>query len=221
MVTDRSHFPLASLAQVDVKVQNDPERLFRLIHETISAQDDWQTTLAPRIVLGLWHPKFIEPAKSHLPYLKRSHIGKSVTRHFSFISSLNHDASCTGISCSFAKRWFWESCEVFSMSFWALATTEGEAFRKDCLREGKAIMVWTVNSKEEMMHVSRALLLFLFPGSTADRSPLSQCIRWGVQVVLTDYTRRYLDLREELCSTYNRDGLFPFSVALTTLSGFS
>jgi len=144
---------------VDVKVQNDPNRLFRLIHETISAQPDWEKDLAPRIVLGLWHPKFIEPAKTHLPYLKRSHIG---------------------ISCTFAKRWFWDSCEAFSMNFSTLVTAEGEAFRRDCKKDGKAILVWTVNSKEEMM----------------------ECVRMGVQVILTDHTRRWLDLRSQLTQDF-------------------
>lgn len=140
---------------VDVKVQNDPNRLFRLIHETISSQPDWETVLAPRILLGLWHPKFIEPAKKHLPYIRRSHIG---------------------CSPAFAKQWFWESCEAFSMSFCSLVTTEGESFRRDCQREGKSIMVWTVNVKEEMM----------------------QAVNWGVEAILTDYTKTWLDLRSRL-----------------------
>lgn len=40
--------------QVDVKVQNDPERLFRLMRKTIEGYADWEKTLAPRILLGLW-----------------------------------------------------------------------------------------------------------------------------------------------------------------------
>ncbi|KAG8914799.1 hypothetical protein FRC00_010711 [Tulasnella sp. 408] len=115
---------------VDVKVQNDPDRLFRLMHEVISAQENWEKDLAPRILLGLWHPKFIEPAKKHLPYVRRAHIG---------------------MSPAFAKKWFWESCETFSMNFSALVTAEGEAFRRDCKEAGKSIAVWTVNAKEEMM----------------------------------------------------------------------
>lgn len=140
---------------VDVKVQNDPDRLFRLIHEIISAQENWEKDIAPRILLGLWHPKFIEPAKKHLPYVKRAHIG---------------------MSPAFAKKWFWDSCETFSMSFSGLVTAEGEAFRRECKEAGKSIAVWTVNAKEEMM----------------------QCVHWGVQVILTDHTRRWLDLRAQL-----------------------
>ena len=90
---------------VDVKVQNDPPRLFNLMHKIISSYDDWKTTLAPRILLGLWHPRFLPHAEKILPYCKRSHIG---------------------ISPALAKKHFWDSCEVFSMSFASLATTSGQ-----------------------------------------------------------------------------------------------
>lgn len=90
---------------VDVKVQNDPERLFFLMHEIISAQPAWQTDLAPRILLGLWHPRFLQFAKSHLPYCRRSHIG---------------------VSTYIARKYFWKDCEAFSMSFGALTTYDGQ-----------------------------------------------------------------------------------------------
>ncbi|EIW61590.1 PLC-like phosphodiesterase [Trametes versicolor FP-101664 SS1] len=38
---------------VDVKVFSDPTRLFTLMHEIIAGQPNWQTDLAPRILLGL------------------------------------------------------------------------------------------------------------------------------------------------------------------------
>ncbi|PVG03663.1 hypothetical protein CPB86DRAFT_853102 [Serendipita vermifera] len=119
---------------IDVKVQNDPNRLFKLMHEIISAQEDWKTALAPRILLGLWHPCFIVPAKTHLPYLTLSHIG---------------------LSLEIAREYFWESCEVFSMLFQTLATAEGERFRRDAEKAGKHIMVWTVNDPLQMMEAVR------------------------------------------------------------------
>ena len=90
---------------VDVKVQNDPARLFPLMHSIISAHDQWETLLAPRILLGLWHPRFLSPAKILLPYCRRSYIGHSPV---------------------FAKKYFWNSCDVFSMSFGSLTTVVGE-----------------------------------------------------------------------------------------------
>jgi phosphatidylglycerol phospholipase C len=57
------------------------------MHQVISAQDGWETDLAPRILLGLWHPTFVEPAHRHVPYLKRSHIGLSphIARKFFWV----------------------------------------------------------------------------------------------------------------------------------------
>lgn len=78
------------------------------MHEIISAQEDWETLLAPRILLGLWHPTFILPAKTHLSYLSLSYIG---------------------LDLEIAREYFWDCCDVFSMLFGTLATAEGERFR--------------------------------------------------------------------------------------------
>jgi len=90
---------------VDVKVQNDPDRLFVLMHEIISAQPDWETKLAPRILLGLWHPRFVAFAKARLPYCRRSYIG---------------------VSLSIARDYFWDGVDVFSMAFASLTTSDGQ-----------------------------------------------------------------------------------------------
>ncbi|CAE6465623.1 unnamed protein product [Rhizoctonia solani] len=146
---------------VDVKPHNDPDRLFKLMHAIISAQDEWETTLAPRILLGLWHPKFIEPATRVLPTLRRAHIG---------------------MSPRIARRYFWESCESFSLDFSSLSSGEGEKFRKDCKAAGKKLLVWTVNKREEMIEASR----------------------WGVDVILTDVTSVWLQLRQQLQADFEK-----------------
>lgn len=74
-------------------------------------------------------------------------------RFFSFLRSWVV-FPCAGMAPAFAKKWFWESCETFSMNFSSLVTAEGEAFRRDCKEAGKSIAVWTVNAREEMMQVS-------------------------------------------------------------------
>ncbi|KAI0832730.1 PLC-like phosphodiesterase [Trametes gibbosa] len=144
---------------IDVKVYNDPARLFTLIHEIIAGQTNWQTDLAPRIVLGLWHPRFIEPAETLLPYCKRSFIGRSTW---------------------LGRKYFWDSCEVFSINFSALASWEGQSFMQDCKQAGKRVMAWTVNDPAEMV----------------------ECVRMGVDVVLTDKTKTWLELRETLQNDY-------------------
>lgn len=145
---------------VDIKLQNDPDRLFRLMHGIISAQPEWETKLAPRILLGLWHPRFVAYAKARLPYCRRSHIGDSTT---------------------LARTYFWNDVEVFSMAFSALAGSDGLNFRRECKAAGKRLMVWTVNEPEHMM----------------------ECVRWGIDVILTDVTKKWLDLREALKADYD------------------
>lgn len=77
------------------------------MHKIISSHDNWETDLAPRIVLGLWHPTFIPHAKTVLPYLRRSYIGEDL---------------------SIARKYFWDNVEVFSMKFDVLATVNGEKY---------------------------------------------------------------------------------------------
>jgi len=140
-------------------VQNDPPRLFNLMYSIISSYDNWKTSLAPRILLGLWHPKFLSYAEKILPDCRRSYIGASPT---------------------LAKKHFWDSCEVFSMSFASLATTSGQRFRKICKAAGKEIMVWTVNEVAHMM----------------------EAVRWGADVILTDKTQTWLEFRTQLQNDY-------------------
>lgn len=90
---------------VDVKVVNDPNHLFSLAHQVITTFPKHETELAPRILLGLWHPTFLEAAIKHVPYLRRSHIG---------------------LSPYIAREFFWDGVDAFSMNFASLCTFEGE-----------------------------------------------------------------------------------------------
>ncbi|KAI0080851.1 PLC-like phosphodiesterase [Panus rudis PR-1116 ss-1] len=117
---------------VDVKVWNDPARLFTLMHTVISAHENWETDLAPRILLGLWHPRFVGHAKTLLPYCKRSFIG---------------------VDLLMARQYFWNDVDVFSIHFTTLATADGESFRRECKEEGKQVMAWTVNDPKWMIEM--------------------------------------------------------------------
>ena len=117
---------------VDVKVQNKPAHLFALMHKIISAQAEWESALAPRILLGLWHPSFLPHAKAHLPYCRRSYIGQSI---------------------AVARKYFWDSCDAFSIKISTFAMADGAKFRKDCKAAGKRVMAWTVNDPEHMVEV--------------------------------------------------------------------
>lgn len=119
---------------VDVKVSNDPPRLFALMHKIISAQPAWEAALAPRIVLGLWHTHFVLHAREILPYCTMSHIGNDVC---------------------LARQFFWDNCVLFSMRFPLMASVEGQRFLRECKAAGKQVAVWTVNDRDEMVEAVR------------------------------------------------------------------
>jgi phosphatidylglycerol phospholipase C len=121
--------PILVLSQIDVKANNDPERLFTLMRAILSAHENWETTIAPRLILGLWHPKFVGHAVEILPNIKRCFIGMDLTLAQYPI--------------------FWNACDAFSISFPALATADGELFRQRCKSDGKDIFTWTCNRQEE------------------------------------------------------------------------
>ncbi|KAK1220713.1 hypothetical protein PQX77_016539 [Marasmius sp. AFHP31] len=148
---------------IDVKVQNDPDRLFSLMHKIVSAQPDWENVLAPRLLLGLWHPRFLVYAKARMPYCDRSYLGNSP---------------------DMAKKFFWDDCGTMSMSFSSMAGKDGERFRKECRAAGKKLMIWTVNEPQQMMEVSR----------------------WGADVIITDVTKVWLDMRTALGTDYEKTG---------------
>ncbi|KAI0254796.1 PLC-like phosphodiesterase [Lactifluus subvellereus] len=148
---------------IDIKVQNEPKQLFTLMGKIITSYPEWEVRLAPRIILGLWHPRFINPAKTHLPYCKRSHIGSAP---------------------DIARKYFWNECEAFSIWFPGLATADGEKFRHECKKAGKKLMVWIVNDRYQMM----------------------EAVRWGVDAILTDVTKTWLDLRAALNGDYDKVG---------------
>ncbi|EPQ31904.1 uncharacterized protein PFL1_00103 [Pseudozyma flocculosa PF-1] len=119
---------------LDIKPDNDPDRLFPLMREIIESYPDFETDLAPRLILGLWHPKFLRSALVNVPSMKRIHIGASPAA---------------------AREYFWNDCSGFSMYFACLVGAEGQAFVAEAQKAGKDIYVWTVNRKDEMIEATR------------------------------------------------------------------
>ncbi|ESK95394.1 glycerophosphodiester phosphodiesterase [Moniliophthora roreri MCA 2997] len=140
---------------IDIKPQDNAKHMFTLMSEIITVQPDWQTALAPRILLGLWHSSYLPLAKEILPYCRRSHLGVSV---------------------KIAREYFWDDCDTFSIAMCALSNREGQKFLAECKQHGKRVMVWTVNNPDEMV----------------------EACRWGVDVILTDVTKTWLELRKSL-----------------------
>jgi len=139
--------------------------------------EHWETLLAPRIVLGIWHvsldttddrlgrssldgkltsqPKFIAPAKRHLPFLPLYAICMSVPT---------------------VREFFFQHCVGFSICFPALYSADGKRFRDEARAAGKKLTVWTVNDRSEML----------------------ECVRWGVRAVITDVPRDMVVLQEQV-----------------------
>ncbi|RSH83012.1 hypothetical protein EHS25_005722 [Saitozyma podzolica] len=104
------------ILNIDCKMQNDPEKLFPEMSRVISQYPLWETELAPRLILGLWHPLFLRPAYKYLPLCTRYHIGESV---------------------ALVRKFFWDACQGFSMCFPLLMGAEGQQFLADCARPAR------------------------------------------------------------------------------------
>lgn len=94
-----------------------------------SSYPNYEVDLSPRLILGLWHPIFLPSALTHLPTLRRFHIGLNV---------------------ELARYYFWDAVDGFSMAFPLMVGSEGQAFMAECKKAGKEVTVWTVNDEEEM-----------------------------------------------------------------------
>ncbi|KAL7417297.1 PLC-like phosphodiesterase [Mrakia frigida] len=119
---------------IDVKPTNDPERLFGLMAIQIRKFPNWETELAPRLILGLWHPAFIIPAQTLLPGLTIHNITPSL---------------------SLAQSHFFPHVSGFSVAFPLLVSPAGQEFLKKCRKAGKEVGVWTVNDEAEMCMSAR------------------------------------------------------------------
>lgn len=122
------------ITQIDIKPENEPDRLFRLMKAVVQSYPDYASDLGPRLILGLWHPVFLDAALKHVPTMRRIHIGGSPW---------------------LASTYFWKHCDGFSMWFPSLVGADGQAFLEAAKKDGKDVFVWTVNRKDEMIEATR------------------------------------------------------------------
>lgn len=137
--------------QIDIKPNNDPERLFTIMDKVVRKFPQYETELAPRLILGLWHPKFVAPAKKYVPTLRRAHIGTSPAD---------------------AVKYFWRDCDVISLCFPALVTDEGQQFLQRAAQDKKDVMTWTVNRRDEMIEATRWGVKAILTDRTAELQSL-------------------------------------------------
>lgn len=115
MLPENSHVSF----NIDVKPSSDPYAIFPIMAALIAL---YPPTLQSRLILGLWHPAFILPSLVYLPSpVKRWHIGASIP---------------------FAREYFWDYVDGFSMLFDVLVDRPGQAFRRECAEKEKELGVW-------------------------------------------------------------------------------
>jgi phosphatidylglycerol phospholipase C len=68
------------------------------------------------------------------------------------------------------------------MRFATLVSRDGQAFIAECKRAGKAVVVWTVNSRNDMIAATQ----------------------WGVDVLISDRTGDAIQLRDEMRGAWTR-----------------
>lgn len=112
-------------AVIDIKMYNSPEILVTLSKILKSYNEDL-SVFSKRITLGIWHPKFISYAKTHLPEIPIVHIG---------------------ISLEIARDYF-SDADGYNLRYIALSGYEGQNFIKEAHSKGKPVFVWTVNKED-------------------------------------------------------------------------
>lgn len=75
------------------------------MQEILEKHTAWETDLAPRLIIGLWHTCFIRPAREMLGHCPIIHLG---------------------VSTQLARDYFWDTCNMFSMNFALLASADGQ-----------------------------------------------------------------------------------------------
>lgn len=115
---------------LDIKLDNDPEDVIRLIGETLrsvrpSARRPWTS----RVVLGVWAAKYLPLCSRYLPGFSLSHIG---------------------FSTLYASQFFSVPNVSFNMLQGVLMTPWGRAFIRKAQCDQRPVFAWTVNEERRM-----------------------------------------------------------------------
>jgi phosphatidylglycerol phospholipase C len=123
---------------LDIKLSNEESVLFKIaaVMAAHGGLEKWQN----RIIIGLWHHKFLPYSQRHLPGFAITHIG---------------------LHASYASRAFLHQKTVtsFNMQLYALACPAGEQFVRDAHALGKKVFVWTANDVDWITYCQHHLKL--------------------------------------------------------------
>ncbi|KAH7132346.1 Tubulin/FtsZ, GTPase domain-containing protein [Dendryphion nanum] len=116
---------------LDIKLDNDPEDVIRLIGETLrsvrpSARRPWTS----RVVLGVWAAKYLPLCSRYLPGFSLSHIG---------------------FSTLYASQFFSVPNVSFNMLQGVLMTPWGRAFIRKAQCDQRPVFAWTVNEERQII----------------------------------------------------------------------
>ncbi|KAF4555835.1 Phosphatidylglycerol phospholipase C-like protein [Elsinoe fawcettii] len=115
---------------LDIKLDNDSDKIMRLIAETIkSVPPPSSKPWKERVVLGCWALKYLPLADKYLPGFPISHIG---------------------FSLPYARQFLKVPNVSFNMLCPMLQAPGGNRFIRDCKEAERPIFAWTVNTEDKM-----------------------------------------------------------------------
>ncbi|KAI9804531.1 MAG: hypothetical protein M1825_001430 [Sarcosagium campestre] len=114
---------------LDIKLDNKPDEVIRLIAETIRSVTPSEKSWNKRILLGCWAAKYLPLCHLHLPGFSITHIGFSI---------------------SYARQFLEVPNVSFNILQKVLAGPMGTSFLREVKTAGRPIFVWTVNAEEMM-----------------------------------------------------------------------
>jgi glycerophosphoryl diester phosphodiesterase len=109
---------------IDIKMSISPEVLETLSSILKSYNEDL-SVFSKQLTLGIWHPKFIPYAKTHLPEIPIVHIG---------------------VSLEIARNYF-NDADGYNLYYASLSGNSGQKFIEEAHYKGKPVFVWTVNEE--------------------------------------------------------------------------
>ena len=90
------------------------------MHNVLVQYPDWETELAPRLILGVWTPQFVKPAKRMFPQCRLGYIGAT-----SFVQSFFDDCDAFSLPFVFLVTWEGRRCEHFKLKIRPIANEVG------------------------------------------------------------------------------------------------